>query len=130
MNKRKKYIVLFILYAVFLFNPVFLNREGFLYAFDLGYGKADAGQPGAYLRYGAGVRSLGMGMAYSAVVSDSSSIYWNAAGLMRSRKMDITSQHVNMFENTSFSFFSISTPLIDRFGKKTGAVFRPSSRLV
>jgi len=49
-------------------------------AFNL-YASGDGGQTGAFLRRGINSKALAMGKAYTSVVNDASSIYWNPAGL-------------------------------------------------
>jgi TolA-binding protein len=75
----------------------------------------DAGLPGAFLRFGAGARSLGMGKAYVGVSDDASATYWNSAGLTQLSQKEIVALHAILFEDTIYDFVSYAHPL-DRSG--------------
>ncbi|GAJ12821.1 unnamed protein product [marine sediment metagenome] len=66
----------------------------------------DAGLPGAFLRFGAGARSLGMGKAYVGVSDDASATYWNSAGLTQLTQKEIVALHAILFEDTIYDFVS------------------------
>jgi len=44
---------------------------------------------GDFMVIGSGVRSSGMGKAFTAVANDGSAIYWNAAGIAQMRETEI-----------------------------------------
>jgi len=71
----------------------------------------DAGLPGAFLRFGAGARSLGMGKAYVGVSDDASATYWNSAGLTQLSQKEIVALHAILFEDTIYDFVSYAHPL-------------------
>ncbi|MHB9156181.1 MAG: PorV/PorQ family protein [Endomicrobiales bacterium] len=77
-----------------------------LYCFDLGFAKEDGGQPGAFLSYGAGARSLGMGKTFTGVADDASAAYWNPAGLVQLEKREITALYASLYEKTGYSFLA------------------------
>jgi hypothetical protein len=85
-----------------------------LCALDLGFAKEDGGVPGAFLNYGAGARSLGMGETFVGVADDASATYWNPAGLTQLKSPEITALYVNLYEQTAYSFASYAMPL--KFG--------------
>ncbi|MFA5138091.1 MAG: hypothetical protein WC728_02575 [Elusimicrobiota bacterium] len=62
-----------------------------------------AGEAGAqFLRLGAGVRSLGMGDAYSAVADGPEAVYWNPAGIAQLRAPEFSyarSEHLGLFHH-------------------------------
>src|SRR5438132_5016171 len=51
---------------------------------------ATGGQPGEFLSFGAGARSLAMGSAFVGVADDASATYWNPAGLSQITRKEIT----------------------------------------
>ncbi len=75
------------------------------------YAAENGGQCGAFLSYGAGARSLGMGKAFVAVADDSSATYWNPAGLLQLTRPELTSLYTTLYEQTSYSFISYANPL-------------------
>lgn len=85
-------------------------------------GRADAaasgGQPGQFLAWGAGARSLGMGKAFFAVSDDASATYWNPAGLTQLDRKEVMALHANLFADTSYDFLSYvhPTPKLGVFG--------------
>ncbi len=76
------------------------------------------GDPGEFLSFGAGARSLGMGKAFVAVADDASATYWNPAGLTLIDRPQITSLYSTLFEDTSYSFVGYAHPMSgpDSFG--------------
>lgn len=77
---------------------------------DLGYAREDAGQAGAFLSWGAGARSLGMGRAFVGLADDASATYWNPAGLSQLRRKEIASLYAPLWEETKYSFISYAHP--------------------
>lgn len=96
------------------------------HALDLGFAKQDGGQAGAYLGFGAGARSLGMGRAYTAVADDSSAVYWNPAGLAQVRRNEVTALYAVLFEDTGYGFLSGAVPT-QRMGTFSGALVNLTS---
>ncbi|HOW89496.1 MAG TPA: hypothetical protein PL037_04370, partial [Elusimicrobiales bacterium] len=68
------------------------------------------GQPGQFMAYGAGARSLGMGGAFFAVADDASASYWNPAALTLLSRKEFTAMQATMFADTSLSFFTYAHP--------------------
>jgi hypothetical protein len=75
------------------------------------FAKGDYGTAGEFLNWGAGARSMGMGRAFTALADDPSAIYYNPAGLALQNPLQITVQHVFLFEDTFFDFGAITYPL-------------------
>ncbi len=78
-----------------------------------GVSEGEAGQADEFLRYGASVRSLGMGRAYVALADDASALYYNPAGLMRLRRgLSVYGMHFKPFYESDYNFvsFAVSRP--------------------
>ena len=72
--------------------------------------EGEAGQVDEFLRYGADVRSMGMGRANVALADDASAIYYNPAGLLRIRRgYSLYAMHFNPFCESHFNFVSLAT---------------------
>lgn len=82
------------------------------------YAAYTGGQPGQFLAWGAGARSLGMGKAFYAISDDASATYWNPAGLTQMDRKEVMALHVNLFADTSYDFISYvhPTPKFGVFG--------------
>ncbi len=86
-----------------------------LIAFISGYSlslfaQGDGGGAGAFLRYGIGGRALGMGRAFVAVADDASGVYWNPAGLVGAKWVEITSMYSNLYYDSQFTHFGFVIP--------------------
>jgi tetratricopeptide (TPR) repeat protein len=68
------------------------------------------GQPGEFLAYGAGARSLGMGGAFTGVSDDASATYWNPAGLSQLTRKEISLMKASLYEDTTYDFYSLVFP--------------------
>lgn len=67
---------------------------------------------GDFMMIGAGVRSLGMGGAYSALAADGSAIYWNSAGIAQIREPEIMAMHAFLYNGlASYDNISYCQPL-------------------
>lgn len=75
------------------------------------------GQPGQFLAFGAGARSLAMGKAFLAVSDDSSATYWNPAAMTQLDRKEVMALHAVLYEDTTYDFLSYVHPT------KTGGVF-------
>lgn len=73
--------------------------------------KASGGQPGAFLSWGAGARSLGMGKAFVSISDDASATYWNPAGLAQIDRKEITALHAILWADTIYDFISYVHPV-------------------
>ena len=73
--------------------------------------KASGGQPGAFLSWGAGARSLGMGKAFVSIADDASATYWNPAGLAQIDRKEVTALHAILWADTAYDFISYVHPL-------------------
>ena len=72
--------------------------------------KDDAGVPGGFLRFGSSARSLALGNAIAGVADDVATSYWNPAGLMQLRTMEVTGMGATMFNDTKYTFFALGLP--------------------
>ena len=70
----------------------------------------DAGQAGAFLRYGVGGRALGMGRAFVAVSDDASGTAWNPAGLLGARQLEVGTMYSNLYFDSRFSHLGLVVP--------------------
>jgi tetratricopeptide (TPR) repeat protein len=73
--------------------------------------EGDAGQAGAFLRYGVGGRALGMGRAFVAISDDASGMTWNPAGLLGAKQFEIGTMYSNMYFDSRFSHFGAVLPI-------------------
>lgn len=71
---------------------------------------ATGGQPGQFVAWGAGARSLGMGKAFFAVADDASATYWNPAAMTQIDRKEIMALHAALFADTNFNFLSYVHP--------------------
>jgi len=71
---------------------------------------ATGGQPGEFLSYGAGARSLAMGSAFTGIADDGSATYWNPAGLSQITRKEITMLKATLFGDTTYDFYSFVRP--------------------
>lgn len=85
--------------------------------------KASGGQPGAFLSWGAGARSLGMGKAFVSIADDASATYWNPAGLAQIDRKEITALHAILWADTMYDFISYVHP-ITGIGTVGGSITR------
>ena len=69
------------------------------------------GQPGAFMSWGAGARSLGMGKAFVALADDASATYWNPAGLGQLERKEVTALHAFLWGGTVYDFISYAHPV-------------------
>jgi hypothetical protein len=74
------------------------------------YGDGDGGQAGAFLRYGVGVRAMGMGRAFTAVSDDASAVYWNPAGMLGAERAEVASMYSNLFYDSRYAFLGLTLP--------------------
>jgi tetratricopeptide (TPR) repeat protein len=68
------------------------------------------GEPGAFLQWGAGARSLGMGRAFLAVSDDASATYWNPAAMVQLERKELVGLQAQLAGETSFTFLSYVSP--------------------
>ena len=59
-----------------------------------------------FLKIGAGARPIAMGGAYSAMIGDINSIYWNPAGISRIYGGEATFNHANWLADIKYDFFA------------------------
>lgn len=68
-----------------------------------------AGVSGAqFLKIGVGARPAAMGEAFVAVSDDVTSIYWNPAGLLKTKDKELVFVHNQWLEDTSYQFIGFS----------------------
>ncbi|MBN1824104.1 MAG: PorV/PorQ family protein [Endomicrobiales bacterium] len=101
-----------------IFGLVFCLAVSLAFLAQEASGAASGGQPGQFLAWGAGARSLGMGKAFYAVSDDASATYWNPAGLTQMDRRELMALHVNLFADTMYDFISYvhPTPKLGIFG--------------
>jgi len=67
---------------------------------------------GEFMVIGSGVRSSGMGKAFTAIADDGSAIYWNASGIAQMRKTEIGIMRAFLYNGlASYDNFSFCQPL-------------------
>lgn len=103
MRKISSFIVFLFVCAFCFVSPVHAGGSG--------------GQPGQFMAFGAGARSLAMGKAFLAVSDDASATYWNPAAMTQLDRKEIIALHAELFEDTTYDFLSYVHPT------KTGGVF-------
>ncbi len=79
-----------------------------------------AGQPGEFLRYGVGIKAMGLGKAYTGFAQGASSIYWNPAGLAVSvdnmQGFTVSTSLTNLYGFSNLNYFGVGIPLIEFTG--------------
>lgn len=65
-----------------------------------------------FLKIGVGARAAAMGDAFTAVADDSTSLYWNPAGLVRIEKHELSTMYNMWFEGISQGYVSVGFPLL------------------
>jgi len=89
----------------------FSPAMGLFIAFSAASALAQSGgQPGQFMAYGAGARSLGMGGAFFAVADDASASYWNPAALTLLERKEFTAMQATLFADTTLNFFTYAHP--------------------
>ena len=68
------------------------------------------GEPGEFLQWGAGARSLGMGRAFLAVSDDASATYWNPAAMVQLERKELMGLQAQLAGETNFTFLSYVSP--------------------
>jgi tetratricopeptide (TPR) repeat protein len=68
------------------------------------------GEPGAFMQWGAGARSLAMGRAFLAISDDASATYWNPAAMTQLKRKELMVLQANMFQQTTYGFVSYVHP--------------------
>ncbi len=68
------------------------------------------GMPGAFMSWGAGARSLGMGKAFVSIADDASATYWNPSGLAHLDRSELTALHSVLWGGTVYDFISYVHP--------------------
>ncbi|MCK5241936.1 PorV/PorQ family protein [bacterium] len=64
----------------------------------------DAGQPGAFLSYGAGARAIAMGRAFTGIADDATAVYWNPGGLSSLKQNQVILQYVTLVDGNSYQY--------------------------
>ena len=83
----------------------------FFVSFATAQAQSAAGQPGAFLRLGAGARALALGGAFSAIADDPSAGYWNPAGLSQLNRIHFSATHYKMSLDRTHNFIAGALPL-------------------
>ena len=113
-KQEKKYSLIF---AIITFSVLLYSMP------QVALCKASGGQPGAFLSWGAGARSLGMGKAFVSIADDASATYWNPAGLAQIDRKEITALHAILWADTMYDFISYVHP-ITGMGTVGGSITR------
>lgn len=113
-GQGKKYNLIF---AIITFSVLLYSMP------QVAWCKASGGQPGAFLSWGAGARSLGMGKAFVSIADDASATYWNPAGLAQIDRKEITALHAILWADTMYDFISYVHP-ITGMGTVGGSITR------
>jgi hypothetical protein len=92
-------------------------------------GSGDAGQAGAFLTYGAGARSLGMGRAFVGLADDATTVFWNPGGLSGVPQNMAILQHVMLIDQNSYEFVGYTHifPYIGTLGAGLAMLNQPSA---
>jgi hypothetical protein len=69
-----------------------------------------AGETMAFLKLGAGARATGMGTAYTAVADDASAVFYNPAGIMQLKNLELLAETYVLSFGRSINFISICRP--------------------
>lgn len=75
-----------------------------------------------FLEIGVGSRALGMGNAYAAVANDASSLYWNPAGMVWVKNMELEVSHNDWFLDSRYQYIAGVFP-IPSIGSAVGISF-------
>ncbi|MBN2103096.1 hypothetical protein JW835_03550 [bacterium] len=70
----------------------------------------DAGQPGAFLRYGVGARAMGMGRAFVAIADDASAVYWNPSCMLEAERAELSSMYSNLYYDSRYAYIGLILP--------------------
>lgn len=103
MNKKLKKVITASLAAIYI---AVMGQFAVKWAASGGTG----GMPGAFMSWGAGARSLGMGKAFVALADDASAAYWNPAGLSGISRGQLTALHSIFWGGTVYDFISYVHP--------------------
>ncbi|MFH1943970.1 MAG: tetratricopeptide repeat protein [bacterium] len=74
------------------------------------WAQGDGGRAGSFLRYGIGGRALGMGRAFVSVADDASGIYWNPAGLVGAKRIELATMYSNLYFDSQYAHFGAVFP--------------------
>ncbi|MBN1756244.1 PorV/PorQ family protein [bacterium] len=77
-----------------------------------------AGQPGEFLRWGSGARSLAMGRAYTSIAEGGDALLWNPAGLGGVERWELSLMYAPLYVDSRMSYVSFVYPIesIGKFG--------------
>lgn len=74
-------------------------------------GPDESGGAGSFLRIGVGARPLGMAGAFTAIANDVYAAYWNPAGLVQLKTLQIGSMYTVMSLDRKFNYLSFAFPV-------------------
>lgn len=98
--KMKKQIFTFVLSGTLLLSCYSAYSE-----------TGEAGGAGSFLRIGVGARPLGMGGTFTAIANDVYATYWNPAGLVQLKTLQIGSMYTVMSLDRKFNYLSFAVPV-------------------
>jgi hypothetical protein len=90
------------------------------------FASGDYGDPGEFISWGAGARSMGLGRAFTGLADDPSAVIYNPAGLAQQNPLQITLQHVVLFYDTMYDFAAVTYP-VSGIGTFAGSFVRLGS---
>ncbi|MFA5858214.1 MAG: PorV/PorQ family protein [Elusimicrobiota bacterium] len=64
----------------------------------------------SFLRIGAGARAAGMGEAFTALSDDASGVYWNPAGIVHVKKMEVSAMYLKWIGDLNYEFIGFVMP--------------------
>src|SRR4030067_2937381 len=84
------------------------------------WGQAKVGTAGAqFLEVGISARAVAMGEAFTSIVDDASSVYYNPAGLALVPGREVMVSHVLYVADINYSFVALAFP-VDKLGGTVG----------
>lgn len=86
---------------------------------------AKGGAPGAFVAFGTGARSMGMGKAFTAISDDASAVMWNPAAMIQLDRKELQAMHITLFQDTTLDSISYVHPT-----RKAGSIGINHTRLV
>ncbi|MBN1824249.1 MAG: PorV/PorQ family protein [Endomicrobiales bacterium] len=82
-----------------------------------------AGEPGKFLSWGAGARSLGLANSFVGIADDVYAVYWNPAALGVLQHKEVGAFHAMLWEDTAYSFMGYAHPMLNK-GTFAGSFLR------
>jgi hypothetical protein len=91
---------------IFVLSILFMFLGSLCYAQDI---PDKAGTSGlSFLKIGMGARPVGMGEAFTAISADVNCLYWNPAGLVKTKGANFTLMHNRWFQDISSNYLAVA----------------------